>query len=118
MYSDNLFPDPYGLLSIQNRHTISALLEAGDDLSLAREVEHYLFFQTKTSMERAIAQLSSHGYSVKEYATDEDSDYAYGVVLIKIEAITPDVVAETTTSLYESAIQEHGIYEGWSTVLA
>jgi regulator of RNase E activity RraB len=118
MYSDNLFPDPYGLLSIQNRHTISALLEAGDDLSLAREVEHYLFFQTKTSMERAIAQLSSHGYSVKEYASDEESDYAYGVVLIKIEAITPEIVAETTTSLYESAIQEHGVYEGWSTVLA
>jgi regulator of RNase E activity RraB len=118
MYSDNLFPDPYGLLSIQNRHTISALLEAGDDLSLARELEHYLFFQTKTSMERAIAQLSSHGYSVKEYATDEESDYAYGVVLIKIEAITPEIIADTTTLLYESAIQEHGIYEGWSTVLA
>lgn len=117
MYSDNLYPDAYGLLSIQNRHTITALLEAGDDLSIPREVEHYLFFQTKTSMERAVAQLASHGFSVKEYVHDDESDYAYGVVLIKNEMITPEIVEETTTSLYESAMQEHGHYEGWSTVL-
>jgi len=117
MYSDNLYPDAYGLLSIQNRHTIDALVEAGDDLTLPREVEHYLFFQTKSSMERSVAQLASHGYTVKEYVTDDESDYAYGVVLLKTEAITPDVVEETTTLLYESAIQEHGLYEGWSTVL-
>ena len=117
MYLDNLFPDPYGLLSIKNRQTIAALVEAGDDLNIAREVEHYLFFQTKTSMERAVSQLSSHGYHVKEYVNDDESDYAYGVVLIKIESITPEIVSDTTTSLYESAIQEHGIYEGWSTIL-
>lgn len=117
MYIDNLYPDAYGLLSIQNRHTIAALVEAGDDLSLSREVEHYLFFQTKSSMDRTVAQLSSHGFSVKEYVTDDESDYAYGVVLVKTEGITPEIVEETTTSLYESAMQEHGLYEGWSTVL-
>lgn len=118
MYSDNLYPDAYGLLSIQNRHTITALVEAGDDLSIPREVEHYLFFQTKSAMERAVSQLASHGFEVKEYVTDDESDYAYGVILIKNESITADVVEETTTSLYESAMQEHGHYEGWSTVLA
>ncbi len=117
MYRDNLYPDPYGLLSIQNRHTIAALVEAGDDLNIAREVEHYLFFQTKTSMERAVSQLASHGYEAKEYVNDDESDYGYGVVLVKTEAINPEIIEETTTSLYESAIQEHGIYEGWSTVL-
>lgn len=117
MYSDNLYPDAYGLLSIQNRHTITALVEAGDDLNIPREVEHYLFFQTKTSMERTVSQLSSHGFEVKEYVTDDESDYAYGVILIKNEPITTEAVEETTTALYESAIQEHGHYEGWSTVL-
>lgn len=117
MYIDNLYPDAYGLLSIQNRHTITALVEAGDDLNISREVEHYLFFQTKSAMERAVSQLASHGFEVKEYVTDDESDYAYGVILIKNESITTEVVEETTTSLYESAIQEHGHYEGWSTVL-
>jgi len=117
MYTDNLYPDAYGLLGIQNRHTIEALIEAGDDLNIPREVEHYLFFQTKSAMERAVAQLASHGFEVKEHAHDDESDYAYGVVLIKNEPITPETVEETTTSLYESAIQEHGHYEGWSTIM-
>ncbi|MDD2838277.1 MAG: DUF695 domain-containing protein [Sulfuricurvum sp.] len=117
MYTDNLYPDAYGLLGIQNRHTIEALVEAGDDLNISREVEHYLFFQTKSSMERAVTQLASHGFSLKEYVHDDESDYAYGAVLIKNESVLPAAVEETTTSLYESAIQEHGYYEGWSTVL-
>lgn len=117
MYTDNLYPDAYALLGIQNRHTIEALVEAGDDLNIAREVEHYLFFQTKTSMERAATQLASHGFAVKEYVNDDESDYSYGVVLVKCEPVLPSTVEETTTSLYESAIQEHGYYEGWSTVL-
>lgn len=118
MYIENLYPDAYGLLSIQNRHTLSALIEAGDDLSIPREVEHYLFFQTKSSLDRTVSQLASHGFELKEFVTDDESDYAYGVVLVKNEQITPVVVEETTTSLYESAMQEHGHYEGWSTVLA
>ncbi|MBD3798347.1 DUF695 domain-containing protein [Sulfuricurvum sp.] len=117
MYLHNLYPDPYGLLSIQNRHTITSLIEAGDDLAIPREIEHYLFFQTKTSMERAVSGLKPHGYKVKEYVNDDESDYGYGVVLMKTESITPNSIKETTTSLYKSAIQEHGIYEGWSTVL-
>jgi regulator of RNase E activity RraB len=118
LYLEQLYPDPYAMLTMQNRHTIEALVEAGDDLSLAREIEHYLFFQTKSAMDRAVSQLASHAFEAKEYVTDDESDYAYGVVLIKTEPITPETVEETTISLYESAMQEHGHYEGWSTTLA
>ncbi len=117
MYTDNLYPDGYGLLGIQNRHTIAELQAAGDDLNIPREIEHYLFFQTKSSLDRAVAQLGSHDFTLKEYVNDDESDYAYGVILIKTEAVSPEIIQETTTSLYETAIQEHGYYEGWSTVL-
>ncbi len=118
MYIDNLYPDPYGLLSIQNRQTIAALIEAGDDLTLSREIEHYLFFQTKSSMERAVAQLATHGFMNKEFVQDDESDYSYGVILTQNDAVSPEAIKESTTLLYETAIQEHGYYEGWSTVLA
>lgn len=117
-YFERLCPSAHAALTIQNRHTIDALLEAGDDLSLTREVEHYLFFQTKSSMERAIANLQPHGFVLKEYVTDDESDYSYGAVLTKQEAITSEQVEETTSILFEASLQEHGHYEGWSTVLA
>lgn len=118
MYLERLYPDGYAALRIQNRHTMEALVEAGDDLTLPREVEHYLFFQTKSAQERAAAFLSAHGFDLKEAVRDDESDFSYGAVLTKIEPITAEIVEETTALLYDTSLQEHGHYEGWSTVLA
>lgn len=117
MYLERLYPDPYVTLTIQNRQTIDALLEAGDDLSLEREVEHYFYFQTKSALERFLQSLTSHGFVLKEYVEDNDSDHTYGAIVIKTESITRDQVKETTLMLYDAVLQEHGNYEGWSTVL-
>ncbi len=118
MYLERLYPDAYAQLRIQNRHTVEALLEAGDDLTLAREIEHYLFFQTKSSMDRSIASLSPHGFVLKEEFKDDQNDYAYGAVLTKTESVTPEAVEASTALLFDAALEQHGLYEGWSTVLA
>lgn len=117
MYLERLYPDPYVILTIQSRHTIEALLEAGDDLSLEREIEHYFYFQTKSALERFLQSLNAYGFSLKEYVEDKDSDHTYGAIVVKTEAILPEQVKETTLMLYDAVLQEHGHYEGWSTVL-
>lgn len=117
MYLERLYPDGYVALTIQNRQTIEALTEAGDDLSLQREVEHYFYFQTKSALERFLQTLSSYGFALKEYIEDNDSDYVYGAIVVKTQSITPEQVKETTLMLYDAVLQEHGNYEGWSTVL-
>ncbi|MCL4432249.1 MAG: DUF695 domain-containing protein [Epsilonproteobacteria bacterium] len=117
MYLERLYPDPYVALTIQNRHTVEALLEAGDDLSLEREVEHYCYFQTKSALERFLQSLNSYGFNLKEYIEDNDSDHSYGAIIVKTESISPEKVKETTLMLYDAVLQEHGHYEGWSTVL-
>ncbi len=118
MYLERLYPDAYAMLRIQNRHTIEALEEAGDDLTIARDVEHYLFFQTKSSMERAVSSLQALGFALKEEVGDDESDYAYGAVLTKNEPVTHEQVEESTALLFDAALEQHGQYEGWSTVLA
>lgn len=117
LFFERLYPDDYAALSIQNRKTIESLIEAGDDLNLIREVEHYLFFQTKSSLERSIAMLESKGFVFKEKIFDDESDYSYGAVVTKKQAPTAEAVEETTVFLFETALQEHGMYEGWSTTL-
>jgi len=118
LYQERLYPEPFVLITIQSRHTIEALLEAGDDVSQPREVEHYFFFQTPTALERFSVLMANNGFMVKEKMNDDESDYSYGVTLVKTEPITNEQVEETTSMLYESVLQEHGHYEGWSTVLA
>jgi len=117
MYLEKLYPEPYVLIMIQNRETIAALIAAGDDLSVSRDVEHYLFFQTPTALDRFANSMQNQGYSIKEHMNDPESDYSHGVTLVKNECITPEQVDESTSMLFELVLQEHGIYEGWSTVL-
>ncbi|MCX6062196.1 MAG: DUF695 domain-containing protein [Campylobacterales bacterium] len=118
MYQERLYPEPFDLISIQSRHTLEALLEEEDDLTIPREVEHYFFFQTPTALQRFEASMISDGFTLKEHINDEESDYVYGVTLTKMESVTPEQVNETTSTLYELVMQEHGHYEGWSTVLS
>jgi predicted transcriptional regulator len=80
-------------------------------------VEHYFYFQTKSTLERFLQSLSSHGFALKEYVEDNDSDYTYGAIVIKTQSITREQVKETTLMLYDAVLQEHGNYEGWSTIL-
>jgi len=118
MYQERLYPEPFDIISIQSRHTLEALMEEGDDLSVPREVEHYFFFQTPTALQRFETSMLSQGFIIKEHMNDDESDYVYGVTLLKTESITPEQVNETTSILYELVLQDHGHYEGWSTVLS
>lgn len=118
LYLEQLYPDDYALLSIQNRHTIDALIDAGDDLSVPREIEHYIFFQTKSALERTVDSLAKEGFTLKDYLNDEENEYTYGAILVKNEDLLPDTVKESTTVCFETSLQNHGLYEGWSTTLA
>ena len=60
-YHETLYPDAYELQQARSREIIAELAEAGDDLEAHRAVEHYLFFQTATAMQRAAAQLAQMG---------------------------------------------------------
>lgn len=117
MYLERLYPQSFDLIGIQNRDTIAALRDAGDDLSIEREVEHYLFFQTPTARDRMTGVLTQQGYTLKELLSDEDGEYTHGVSLVKVHTVTTKVIEEITITLFEQVLQEHGVYEGWSTVM-
>lgn len=117
MYLDRLYPDSYLLLQMQNRHTLESLLEAGDDLSILRDIEHYLFFQTRSALDRAVNSLQAYSLEVKEYVDNDEEDYAYGVVLSQHASVLPEQIEEITAFCYDAALNEHGRYEGWSTIL-
>jgi regulator of RNase E activity RraB len=117
MYLERLYPQSFDLIGIQNRDTIAALLDAGDDLTLEREVEHYLFFQTPTALNRMTGILAQSGYVLKELLNDDESEYAHGASFVKVHAITSEAIEEITATLFEQVLQEHGSYEGWSTVM-
>jgi regulator of RNase E activity RraB len=116
-YHNELYPDTVQLHQIQSRQIIAQLIEAGDDISVEREVEHYLFFQLPTQADRAVTALEASGYGLKE-AVEQEGEYPYGRVMVKLQDVTESTMETATAEMLEAALSEHGLYEGWSTTVA
>lgn len=116
-YLNVLYPDALMMQQIQSRYIIAELEDAGDDIAMERPVEHYLFFKTSAHADRTAEKLEAEGYALKE-TVEAEGEYTHGIVLVKTHDVSEEKLFELTSVLVAAAEAEHGIYEGWSTVLA
>lgn len=115
-YQHNLYPSELEFCHIQSEKIIFLLQEEEDDLSVVREVEHYLSFDTPTQKNRFVDNLHVEGFSYKDDISSDE--FENGVALVKKQSVTPDEVQKTVEELFHAVKKEGGYYEGWSTVLA
>lgn len=112
----NIFPTDLELALMQSKKIVSLLQEEGDDISTAREVEHYASFDTATQKERFVQKALKIGFVFKDDISSEE--FANGVALIKKHALGDNDLRDTITPLLALIKEEHGEYELWSTTLA
>jgi hypothetical protein len=91
------------------------LEEEGEDLEIARDVEHYISFLTPTQKNRLLNTLAVDGFSFKDDLATEE--FEHGVALMKNHTVTTHVVKNVVNELYIKIKAEQGFYEGWSTTL-
>lgn len=115
-YNYNLYPTELESHHIQSRHVLEMLIDEDDDLSIARPVEHYVYFDTPTQKDRYVQNLSLEGFVYKDDIDSED--FQNGVALVKIHELLPETLDKVVEEVYESLKKDHGYYEGWSTTLA
>jgi hypothetical protein len=111
----NIFPTELELCHIESEKIIFLLQEEEDDISIPREVEHYVSFETPTQKNRFINTLKIDGFSLKDEIDSEEFDN--GVALVKRHAVTSEVVREVVNELFGAIKKNQGFYEGWSTTL-
>lgn len=116
-YENELYPDTLTQHQIYNRHIVEELVEAGDDVMLPREVEHYLFFRLPAQRQRTEMRLEELGYVARE-AVEQGGEYCYGSVVTRVQPVDEATMMHTVTELLETVALEYGRYEGWSTTLA
>lgn len=115
-YEVSLYPSELELHNIQSAHIIELLVEEGDDTAIAREVEHYISFDTQSQLERFKNRAAELGFVYKDDIESEDLEH--GMALVKVHTLLESDVAQNVKTLYEALQKDHGHYEGWSTVLA
>lgn len=111
----NLNPTELELAHIQSSKIIFLLEEEEEDLTLPRDVEHYISFSTPTQKNRFLNTLTLEGFSFKDDLNSEE--FEHGIAIIKNHKVTEDEVKAVVESLHVEVKKVDGFYEGWSTTL-
>ena len=117
-YLYTLYPSALMLQQVQSRHIMDELKEEGDDLSVVREVEHYMGFLTESQAKRVSEELYLHGFKEKEVSYNSSEEYGNTLILTQDHAIDAELLEELAFLLITTAEKEHGIYVGWSSGVA
>ena len=115
LYETQLFPTELEQHNIQSEKIIFLLKEEGDDVSIARDVEHYASFTTPTQKNRFLNTLELEGFSFKDDISSEE--FEHGLALVKKHAVDIVTINAAVSELFELIKKEKGFYEGWSTTL-
>ena len=111
----NIFPTDLELCLMQSQKIVEHLEDEGDNISVAREVEHYASFETPTQKDRFVKNASEEGFEYKDDISGEDIEH--GVALVKTHNVTMDELEKVITPLIKLIQAENGEYELWSTTL-
>lgn len=115
-FRTSLYPSSYGLQSILNRRLMDKLQQEGDDLSLAREVEHFVYFPSQRSREQFLTQALQEGYSIVEVSDPQaDAPLPFGAVISRIEQLEQGKMDDAVAWLLQTAEILEGLYDGWGT---
>ncbi len=117
-----LYPNIYEKQTIYNRETLYACQENDDQVEVPRPIEHWLYFDTEQDMLNAIEKAAALGFTVyssekvvPEEGKEVQEDLGYCLILSKEN--TPIDIDGDTWDLIDIALDTHGGYDGWETIL-
>jgi regulator of RNase E activity RraB len=110
-YLTFLYPDKNAMQRILNRRVCDALSQNGDDLQIARMIDHWSYFKDKKSMQNFQQFLEGAGFIVKEKGRVRllSGDYFVNFERMDVPAEIDDTVREITCRIGELG----GSYDGW-----
>ena len=105
--------ESYADVRDEDRQVLAALVEAGANLSEARQVRHYLYLPDERSARDCALELSGTGWDVDVREPLAGSDEWSVVCDRSGYVLLPEAVAEDR-ALFEQLAESHaGQYDGW-----
>jgi uncharacterized protein (TIGR01619 family) len=111
-----LYPSPESLQCIANMELLDVLVEKGDVLTVARDVEHWIFFGSESSRSSFRDAACAAGFTL---ATEKTSDgkHPFAISVIRTQPIDQGSIDSTVIELLNLSREFGGEYDGWETPL-
>ncbi|WP_210465170.1 DUF695 domain-containing protein [Rufibacter roseolus] len=115
-YLEFLFPEPADVQKIQNAKVLRHLEEAGDNPTVSRKVEHWIYFPDEASREKYWQEISTKGYAKEEEGFEPDFEKLHYKLEVSSESKTEEEPINDMVLYLWRLAQEYGAkYDGWET---
>jgi regulator of RNase E activity RraB len=112
-YKNLLYPTAKEWQMIQNHKVCKSLSENGDDLNIARAIEHKLYFHNDCKKDALISKLQKDGFVIQGDIENEDG--IKGLSFYRMDKPFYTDIDSLTLNLIDT-LEEYGAsYDGWET---
>ncbi len=111
VYLDFLYPAPWNMQRIQNRHVCETLENQGDDLAATRAIDHHVYLPSPAAVDAFRAFLDENGYSIIKADEAPGEGGLYWINFSRDDK--PAEIDETLWPVFEMTTKLGGDYDGW-----
>ena len=114
-YVKFLYPNEDMQEHMSNQKVIEQLLAAGDNLTKARQVVHWIYFSNVNDRDLYEKSIVSSGFEIEGKEKIDNSDKPYVLQISRTDKVDPESINKVTIDLKRKAKQMNGDYDGWET---
>jgi uncharacterized protein (TIGR01619 family) len=111
-YFDVLYPPQEEIQRMGNRDVLESLARDGDVHSLARMVDHLLYFSSDAGRSLFCEEVRKDGFELARL-TKGEGELAFGVELNRLHSVEQETIDAIALNLLRSAKRFGGEYDGW-----
>lgn len=102
---------------MQNQGIVMRLEKSGDNTSLPRPVDHFLYFKTVKDRESFIYKAIGQQFRVIAKDSSNHKDNPYSLQISREDKADLATINKITSWIKSEAARYKGEYEGWETVI-
>lgn len=114
-YINLLYPNQQILSSIADERVVSNLVERGDLLEVAREINHWSYFGCVEDRNFFEIKIKKLGFQVTSRLNAKSASERYGLVYYKLQTAEIEKISLTTALLEAESKSHNGEYDGWES---
>jgi len=113
-YLNVLYPSSENLQRIANMDLLDVLVERGDVLTIAREVQHWMYFRSERSRTLFRHVAAAAGFGIVSESSSE-GELPFCIVVARVQSIEQCSIDRTVIDLMNLSERFDGEYDGWET---
>jgi regulator of RNase E activity RraB len=78
-----------------------------------RDVHHWIYFRTAGDRSVYASSAKDLGYVVEREIDGKETQYPYGIIIARDQAVTPSLIDDAVLELFDLAQQVLADYDGW-----